>query len=229
MSGSAITLSEPAITRAIGYSQPVARWQPDAQGRLEKAAMELFQERGYARTTVGDIAERAGLTERTFFRYFVDKREVLFSGSRWLEDSVVEAVGKAPADALPLDIVAEAFAAIAAELQAHRDFAYVRARHAIVVEHAEVRERELIKMATLTTAVMHALRARGVPEPEASLAAEAGITVFKIGFERWVTAKKPSDFAAHVRNALIALRAVTASTTPAPRRAASNKARRTRA
>lgn len=226
MSGSAITLSEPAITVAIGYSRRVARWEPDAQGRLEKAAMELFQERGYARTTVGDIAERAGLTERTFFRYFVDKREVLFSSSRWLEESVVEAVRKAPVDALPLDIVAEAFASIARELQAQHDFSYVRARYAIVVEHAEVRERELIKMATLTTAVMRALRARGVTEPQASLAAEAGIAVFKIGFERWVTAKKPSDFATHVRDALTALRAVTATTTPAPRKKANVKARR---
>ncbi len=59
----------------------MARWEPDARGRLEKAAMELFQSRGYLRTTVEDIAARAGLTERTFFRYFADKREVLFSGS----------------------------------------------------------------------------------------------------------------------------------------------------
>ena len=63
----------------------MARWEPDARGRLEKAALDVFRERGYAHTTVGDIAERAGLTERTFFRYFTDKREVLFSGSKELE------------------------------------------------------------------------------------------------------------------------------------------------
>src|SRR5271156_4080441 len=137
--------------------------------------MELFVERGYERTTVGDIAERAGLTERTFFRYFSDKREVLFSGSRDLEDSIVEAVKNAPPDAAPLDAVANAMEAAGAALQEYRDLAYVRARFAIVVKHAEVRERELIKMASLAAAVTEALHSRGVAEPEASLIAEVGI------------------------------------------------------
>src|SRR4051794_15860868 len=142
----------------------MARWEPDARGRLEKAAMDLFQERGYARTTVGDIAERAGLTERTFFRYFTDKREVLFSGSKDLEKAIVDLVVSAPKDAAPLAVTASAFEAAGAALQAQRDFSYVRARYAIVIEHAEVRERELIKMASLAAAVTQALHARGVGE-----------------------------------------------------------------
>jgi AcrR family transcriptional regulator len=204
---------------------PVARWEPDARGRLEKAALELFQERGYAQTTVGDIAERAGLTERTFFRYFVDKREVLFSGSQLLEKAVVEAVEAAPVDAAPLEIVSVAFQAVGAALQAQRDLGYIRTRYAIVREQAEVRERELIKMASLASSVTNALRARGVAEPEASLVAEAGVTVFKVGFERWITAKKPGEFAAHIREAVEALKTVTAGSAPAARasqRASSN-------
>src|ERR1700674_604105 len=86
----------------------VARWEPNARGRLEQAAMELFQELGYARTTVEGIAARAGLTERTFFRYFTDKREVLFSGSADLERFVVETIGGAPKTMAPLDAVAAA-------------------------------------------------------------------------------------------------------------------------
>lgn len=172
--------------------------------------MELFQERGYAHTTVGHIAERAGVTERTFFRYFSDKREVLFSGSSALEESIVKWVESAPRSTPPLDAVAAAFEAAGAELQASRDFGYVRARFAIVVEHAEVRERELIKMASLGAAVTKALHRRGVAEPTASLVGEAGIAVFKVGFERWVTAKKPGDLAAHIRLAADALRAATA-------------------
>jgi AcrR family transcriptional regulator len=213
MSQSAITTSVHAITLRIGYiSDTMARWEPDARGRLENAAMELFVERGYARTTVGDIAERAGLTERTFFRYFSDKREVLFSGSKELENSIVDAVKSAPADAAPLEVVACAMEAAGAALQAHRELSYVRARFAIVVEHAEVRERELIKMASLATAVREALRSRGVAEPAASLIAEVGITVFKLAFERWVSSGKgkPLSLAQHIRATVDTLQNISA-------------------
>jgi AcrR family transcriptional regulator len=201
----------------------MARWEPDARGRLEKAALDLFQERGYAHTTVSDIAERAGLTERTFFRYFTDKREVLFSGSKELEQSIVDRVLNAPKDAAPLDAVASAFEGAGADLQARRDFSYVRARYAIVSEHAEVRERELIKLASLAAAVTRALHARGITEPAASPVAEAGITVFKVGFEGWLAAKKPGELAAHIRAAVDALREVTACA-PAPPRARATRA-----
>jgi AcrR family transcriptional regulator len=205
----------------------MARWEPNARGRLEKAAMELFQERGYARTTVGDIAERAGLTERTFFRYFTDKREVLFSGSKDLEKRIVDLVVGAPDDAAPLEVTIGAFEAVAAWLQALREFSDVRARYAIVTEHAEVRERELIKMASLASAVRKALHARGVSEPAASVVAESGITVFKVGFERWLSAKKPGEFAEHIRGAADALKAATASA-PVPSRARGTTSTRTR-
>ena len=168
--------------------------------------MELFQERGYARTTVGDIAEHAGLTERTFFRYFTDKREVLFSGSVELEKALVDRVVNAPKNALPLELTIEAFEEVAAWLQTRRDFSDVRARYVIVTEHAEVRERELIKMASLAAAVTKALHARGVGEPTASVVAESGITAFRVGFERWLSAKKPGDFSTHIRAAANALK-----------------------
>src|SRR5271155_5620790 len=101
--------------------ETMARWEPDARGRLEKAAMELFQERGYDRTTVEEIAARAGLTERTFFRYFADKREVLFSGSKELEKGIVDRIESAPQKASPFHAVAAAFEAAGAELQDRRD------------------------------------------------------------------------------------------------------------
>jgi AcrR family transcriptional regulator len=188
----------------------MARWEPDARGRLENAAMELFQERGYLQTTVGEIALRAGLTERTFFRYFADKREVLFSGSKALEKSIIDRIEAAPPEASALDVVARALEAAGGELQDRRDLRFVRARYALVTQHAEIQERELIKLASLAHAVTKALRARGVSEPSASLAAEAGIAVFKIGFERWIGERKPSDFAAHIRAAVKALQALTA-------------------
>lgn len=173
--------------------------------------MELFRERGYERTTVEDIAARAGLTERTFFRHFVDKREVLFSGSKGLEATIVAHIANAAKVKRPLEVVVAALESAAADLESSRDLEFVRARHALVVEHADIQERELIKMAALGRAVTSALRARGVTEPTASLAAEAGMTAFKIGFERWLAQKKPRDFPGHIRAALDALRTVTAA------------------
>lgn len=174
--------------------------------------MELFQERGYARTTVEEIAARAGLTERTFFRYFTDKREVLFSGSKELEKQIVDGIAAAPAAVGPLDAVAAALQAAAADLEERRDHEYVRARHRLVIQHPEIQERELIKLAALTLAMTKALHARGVAEPAASLAAEAGMAAFKVGFQRWVTEKKSRDFPGHIRAAVKALKAVTART-----------------
>jgi AcrR family transcriptional regulator len=84
----------------------MSRWKPDAKGRLVTAAIELFAEQGYEATTVAEIAERAGLTKRTFFRYFSDKREVLFSGSQELQRLWLEGVSGAPADATQLAVVA---------------------------------------------------------------------------------------------------------------------------
>jgi len=188
----------------------MARWEPNARGRLEQAAMELFLERGYPATTVSDIAARAGLTERTFFRYFADKREVLFSGSKDLERAMLDAIVSAPSDAPVLEVVAGALDAAAALLHERRDLQSARARWALVTKHAELQERELIKLAALALALTRALQARGVPEPAASLAAETGMAVFKLGFEHWINGRKPHDLAAHIRAALDTLRTLTA-------------------
>ena len=172
--------------------------------------MELFRERGYDRTTVEDIARYAGLTERTFFRYFADKREVLFSGSKELEQRIVDGVASAPSDASPLSAVASAIEGACAYIEEQRDIGFARARYELVVQHAEIQERELIKLAALSSAITRALRERGVAEPAATLAAETGMAVFKVAFERWIAEKKPQGLAAHVRPTLAALRAVAA-------------------
>jgi AcrR family transcriptional regulator len=124
----------------------MGRWQPNARGRLEKAAMELYGERGFDRTTVAQIAARAGLTERTFFRHFADKREVLFAGSGQLQDLMVQAVIDAPASGAPIDAVAAGLEAIGTMLQESRGRAFARRRQSIVAASGELRERELNKM-----------------------------------------------------------------------------------
>jgi AcrR family transcriptional regulator len=200
----------------------MARWEPDAAGRLAEAAMQLYGERGFDQTTVADIAARAGLTERTFFRYFADKREVLFSGGKMLQDFVVERVARAPAATPPLDAVAGALAETTELFEPRRDFA--RQRQALITAHPDLHERELIKLAALAAAVAEALRRRGVAAPAAGLAAEAGIAIFKSAFESWLADGKKRDLGHHVQAAHVALEGVVGRARRP--RAASGRARR---
>src|ERR1700760_1280014 len=150
----------------------MTRWKPDAAGRLTAAAITLFEEQGYDATTVAEIAERAGLTKRTFFRHFADKREVLFSGSQELARCWIEAVAAAPADAAPLAMVTAGFEAVAEMFEERHAFARLRAR--IVEANPELQERELIKLQTLAGSVAEALRTRGISQNAAILASQAG-------------------------------------------------------
>ncbi|MEA2144451.1 MAG: hypothetical protein QOG59_38 [Solirubrobacteraceae bacterium] len=190
----------------IKYDRMMGRWEPNARGRLEQAALELYAERGFDQTTVAQIAERAGLTERTFFRHFADKREVLFRGAGALQELLVTAVAQAP-DALgPIDAVAVALEA-APFSEERRPFS--TQRQDIINANAELQERELIKLASLSMALAAALRRRSVKDPAASLAAEAGIAVFKLAFERWVSEANQLSFAELVQASLDDLKALT--------------------
>jgi AcrR family transcriptional regulator len=162
--------------------------------------LQLYVERGFEQTTVAEIAQRAGLTARTFFRYFADKREVLFAGSASLEAGMVSALESAPKDATSIEAVAAALDDAATTLGQHHDFS--RQRYAVIEANAELRERELIKMASLSAALAGGLRRRGVPEPDASLAAEAGIVVLRVAFERWVSEPHDGDLSRLMRESL---------------------------
>jgi AcrR family transcriptional regulator len=193
----------------ITYDRGMSRWEPNARGRLEQAALELFIERGFEQTTVAEIANRAGLTERTFFRYFADKREVLFGGAGGLQELLVDAVAAAPDSLAPIDAVAAGLDAAGALLQERREFA-VR-RQSIIAANAELQERELTKLASLAAAIAEVLRRRGVGDPAASLTAEAGIAVFKVAFERWVAEAAGEDLRQLMRDSLGELQTVTAA------------------
>jgi AcrR family transcriptional regulator len=186
----------------------MARWEPNARERLEKAAMELYRKRGFDETAVADIAAQAGLTERTFFRYFTDKREVLFGGSSALQELLAGRIAAAPGSTAPLDSVAAALEATSPFFEERRPFA--KARQAIIAANPALQERELIKFASLASAIAGALRSRGVPDPAATLAAETGIAIFKLAFDQWVNDDKKRDLAHHIREALDELKAVTA-------------------
>jgi len=174
---------------------------------MAAAAVELFTERGYEQTTANDIAERAGVTERTFFRHFPDKREVLFDGTGAMDATVSAAIAAAPDDAAPLDAALAGVAATAEFLEGRRDHAVRRAR--IVAANPGVQERELLKMATLTETAAGALRERGVAEPAASLAAHSAVAVFHVAFQRWVSTPNPPTFTECIAEAAAALRSLT--------------------
>jgi AcrR family transcriptional regulator len=193
---------------AVKYDRGMSRWEPNARGRLEQAALELYSELGFEQTTVAEIAKRAGLTERTFFRHFADKREVLFAGAGSLQDLLVSALAGTPDSAAPIDAIAAALEAAAALLQERRE--YSRQRQTVIAANAELQERELIKLASLSAALADTLRRRGVRDPAASLAAEAGIAVFRIAFERWIDETNQRDLSQLIRESLDELKDVTA-------------------
>jgi len=186
----------------------MVRWEPDGRGRLEEAALELFGECGFEQTTVAEIAARAGLTERTFYRHFADKREVLFAGGEPLQELLVGEVLAAPASAPPLDALAAALRAASVILQERPD--HVRRRQRVISANPELRERELIKLAAFGDALAAALRSRGVAEPAAALSAEMAMSVFRLGVERWSADPGRADLETVVLGALDDLRGLAA-------------------
>jgi AcrR family transcriptional regulator len=164
---------------------------------------------------VAQIAARAGLTERTFFRYFVDKREVFFWGAGAFQAQLIAAVRALPRAATPLEAIEAALRAAASAIGAHGDWG--RARHALISANKELEERELIKLAALASAMAAALRKRGVGEPAASLSAEAAIAILKTAYERWACDNGRNELWHHMRESLDELSALTSGERrPAP-------------
>ncbi|MBU2664004.1 TetR/AcrR family transcriptional regulator [Actinoplanes bogorensis] len=181
----------------------MARWEPDARGRLQTAAMTLFQERGFAEVTVAEIAERAGLTKRTFFNHFADKREVFFANAQMFEESVLARLDEADPELSAIDAAVHAVTLAGRELAPYYDFA--KARIAVLAVTPELRERDLVKTAGLTAAMARALGERGVPPRTAEFAAQAALTVFAVAAAEWI-AGKDADLAVLMRRALDELR-----------------------
>jgi AcrR family transcriptional regulator len=188
----------------------MGRWEPDSRGRLQEAALALFAERGFDQTTAAEIAARAGLTERTFFRHFADKREVLFGGAALLEERILAGVIEAPPSDGPLDAVSRGLGAGAAMLgDSRRDLACQR--QIVIAANPELRERELAKLTQYAAGISKALRDRGVSEQQADLAAETGMTVLRLAMQRWASGDDDHDLATIMRDTLAALRTLAIS------------------
>ncbi|MFJ8545936.1 TetR family transcriptional regulator [Streptomyces sp. NPDC093586] len=184
----------------------MSRWKPDARGRLEKAALELFNRQGFDATTVAEIAARAEVTERTFYRHFVDKREVLFQ-SNALADVLAHATATAANSLAPLEVITHALTEAAPVFEERAEL--VRQRQAVIAANPELQERELAKLASLVSTLAHALRERGLEATVAALAAEIGIAAFKVAFERWIDDSGQHTLTQHIRETLDATRHLT--------------------
>ncbi len=185
----------------------MVRWEPGARERLQAAALELFATRGFEQTTAAEIAQSVGLTERTFFRHFSDKREVLFYGQQDFLQAFITGAAAAPPGAGPLEVIAAALHEAASLFPDDRR-PYARMRQSVIDQNPALRERETHKLAGLATTVAEALRARGIGEPAATLAAQSGATVFGIAFSQWIgegETRSLSDIAADVLRELISL------------------------
>ncbi len=172
-------------TRGVStYRELVSRWQSDARGRLERAALELFVEQGFAATTVPQITARAGLTTRTFFRHFADKREVLFGGDE-VPAYATGLMREAPASLDPITLVVQGLRTVAQNrFEGRAD--ELRVRRDIICSDAGLRERDLRKRAALADAIRQGFLDRGIDAPTGTLAAELSVSVLHIALEQWL-------------------------------------------
>lgn len=185
----------------------MSRWQPNARDRLQQAALDLFVEVGFADATVPQITARAGLTTRTFFRHFADKREVLFAAEGELPALVAQLMSEAPATLTPWAFIERGLLAVAlTRFEGNVD--YLRTRRAVIQADEGLRERELRKNSVLADAVRRELLERGIDELTATLTAQLAVTVLGVSLDRWLDQHGEPPLTEVIRDSLRVLRRV---------------------
>ena len=173
-----------SVTTA-GKLEPMPRWEPHVEERLRTAALHLYAAQGYESTTVGDVAAHVGVTSRTYFRYFPDKREVLFGGADELRDRIACSLRDAPAEMPPLTATLHAMSACEDLFHLH-GYEQLRRRDAIIGTSVELQEREAHKLATIAAAVASRLVERGSDPDSAQLVADLALAAFKQASRHWM-------------------------------------------
>ncbi|WP_242411366.1 TetR family transcriptional regulator [Burkholderia sp. A1] len=173
---------------------------------MQDAALDLYTTKGFDQTTTAEIAAQAGVTERTFFRHFADKREVFFDGEGALVEKLVEGVRGAPDGDAPMRVLLRAFTSVAAMVEANR--AFLGPRQKVIEAVPALRERALAKSAAVTAALSAALVERGIEAPLAMLAARTGVAVFGLAAHTWHGTTTPG-LASHLEQAFAHLQDLT--------------------
>lgn len=188
--------------RVIAYDREM-RWAPDARGRLERAAFELFSERGFEAITIPEITARAGLTTRTYFRYFADKREVIFWGNE-VPEAAASLIAAAPSDLDPVEVIRLVLHDIAtSQFDGHRE--QTAAWRRIINANNSLRDRDARKRADLVRAARAAFIERGEPALHATVLAELGVLVFQVALEEWVAEQEPRPMAGTIDDVMTLL------------------------
>ena len=165
----------------------MSRWEPDARGRLLRAAIELFSERGYEATTAAQIATHANLTKTTLFRHFADKREILFQGQDILVVGATEGVLEAPEDSSPMELLRAGIASLcAAHSEDLRDVG--RLLDPLLAKTPELQERATFKRSAISDALQQALHSRLADIRQAGLLADLGVRAYYEGYAAWMLA-----------------------------------------
>ena len=162
--------------------------------------MELFDEQGFQNTSAVQIAKRARVTTRTFFRYFPDKQAILFVDAERLGAELVQGILDATDVAQPLQTVMRALAGFDWLSLGSRESQ--RQRDAMVASNPDLLERELIKQQQLADAFSSALHQRGVEPPIGELAARVGIQVFRTAYRQWLAADNDADLTMTIDTAM---------------------------
>ena len=187
----------------------MVRWVPGTRERLQDAALELFAARGYEQTTATEIAQSVGLTERTFFRHFTDKREVLFHGQQTLTDAFLAGLHDAPPHASPIDLAVSALRSSSSFFDDERR-SHSRLRQSVIDANPALQEREALKLVGLGRALGGALRDRGVEDMTAEVAAQIAVMAFGIAFAHWIAEGEERSFEAVVMDVVREVGAVIA-------------------
>ncbi|WP_006247133.1 TetR family transcriptional regulator [Mycolicibacterium tusciae] len=201
------------------YLRCMPRWEHGSKERLQQAAIELFEEQGFEDTSAVQIAKRARVTTRTFFRYFSDKQEVLFADEEMLHAALVQEIRQTADISEPLQTVTRILAAYDWEGLASRES--LRRREAMIASTPYLRERELNKQHQMADEFSNALHARGVDPEIAALAADVGIQVFRSAYRQWLAVDKKTDLATMTDTVMTLLTSIVPAKATATRKKAS--------
>ncbi len=161
---------------------------------LAEAAMELFAVQGYASTTVEEIADRADVSPRTFFRYFDSKEDVLLPLDH--DDGSIETIRNQPAGLSDMDALQRALVATAPNNEPR--VRQIRSLRSALSSSAALRGRDFDQRKRAEDQMAWALASRRSliePDPQARLAAAVGFAILRMAMDRWLDLPDPTPLA----------------------------------